>query len=277
MPYYAASPGELSQMNFPIPPQTHLERLKLSATYLSLQRGLKRSGWGSVGWGIFTLALGVISRSHTLLDSIWIAIGFFMLLEGMWVLRAANLDPRVIQLEAAALAILGLWNTVGLYFEIQAGMKPLFGGRIIVVGIVQLIGAYTTFKSYPTYKNIYAHLDRACLHELEMKMGDMGKRKPQVSADLVEFKGDDKKCKAKFLPDAVIILKDGKQIVICERAEVIVNNTGTKMLSKQTKVELTMDGEKSKTQMGPECLARWQSWLSEEGLVKSANPAIVPS
>jgi hypothetical protein len=261
-------------MKFRIPPQTHLERLKLSAMYLSLQKELKRSGWGSIGWGAFTLLVGLLSGLHTLLDSVWLTLGIFLLLEGAWVLRVGNLDPRVLHLEAAALLLLGLWNTVGLYFEIQSGMKPIFGARIIIVGIFQLIGAYTTYRSFPAYKNVYEHLDRACLHELELKMGDMWKRKPQIGIELVEFKADDKKCKARFLPDiAVLLMRDFKQVVVAERCEIAVESGGNKMLSKLLKVQLTIEGETLKAEMSSECYQRWRDWCSEGNNSKSSVSA----
>jgi hypothetical protein len=259
-------------MNFRIPPQTHMERLKLAAMYLSLQRGMRRSGWGSIGWGAFTIGVGLLSRSHTVFDSIWFALGLFLLLQGAWVLRVAAVDPRVLRLEAAALLLLGLWNTVGLYFEIESGIKPAFGARIILVGIVQLISAYTTYRSYPGYKQIYEHLDKACLHELEIRIGDAWKQKAQPEAGLVEFKIDDKKCKAKFLSDMVILLtQNGKHITLAEPAEIKVENTGNKMLSKSLKVELALEKEKLKTEMKPECYEQWQAWLAQNGTPKSST------
>jgi len=250
-------------MQFRIPPETHLERLKLAAMYLSLQRGLRRSGWGSIGWGAFTLGLGLLSRSHTIFDAIWFAIGLFLLLEGAWILRAAEADPRVLQLEAVALLLLGLWNTVGLYFEIQSGIKPLFGGRVIIVGIIQLFSAVTTFRSYPTYKKIYEHLDRACLHELELKIGDAWDQKTDAGSDVVEFKVDDKKGRARFLAEIVIVLTEkGKGITVSERSEVTIENSGNKMLSKSLKVKLKWEDLTLKTEMKQECLDRWQAWLS---------------
>ncbi len=257
-------------MPFRIPPETHLERLKLAARYLSLQRGLRRSGWGSVGWGAFTLTVGLLSRSHTVFDAIWFAIGFFLLLEGIWILQAAEADPRVLYFEAAALLILGLFNTIGLYFEVKSSIRPLFGLRIIFVGIIQLFSSLTTYRSYPTYKKIYEHLDRACLHELELKIGNAWDQKAKTSPDVVEFKIDDKKCRARFRPELVIVLAEkGKEIAVCDRSDVQIQNNGNKMLSKTLKVELTLDTVKAKTEMTPDCLDRWQEWLSESKAPKA--------
>jgi hypothetical protein len=259
-------------MNFRIPPETQLERLKLCAAYLSVQRGLRRSGWGSIGWGVFTLGVGLLSKSHTIFDAIWIVIGLFLVLEGTWILRAAAVDPRVLQFEAAALLLLGLWNTVGLYFEIQSGMKPLFGGRVIIAGILQLIGAYSTFRSYPHYKRIYEHLDRACLHELEIKIGDMWKQKT-LESGLVEFKVENKKCRAKLLPDLAIVLSgNGRQVSVAERSEVTAQSSGNKLLSKALKVQLAIDTENLKAEMKPDCYTQWQDWIAQKDHQKITAP-----
>jgi len=250
-------------MRFQIPPQTHMERLKLSAMYLSLQRGLKRAGWGSVGWGAFTLALGVFFRSHTVFEYVWLIMGCFLVLEGLWILRSVAADPRVLLVEALALAVLGLLNTVGLYLEIKSGIRPVGGLQIIWAGVVQLISAYATFRSYPAYKRVYEHLDRACLYELETKIGDMWKRKAETDPELGTFKSEDKKCKVKFLPDmAILLLQNGKQVLLAERADVTILTTGNKLLSKMLKVELQIDEVKLKTEMDKASHDKWQAWLA---------------
>ena len=135
---------------------------------------------------------------------------------------------------------------------------------------VQLISAYTIYQSYPGYKQVYEHLNKACLHELEIRIGDAWKQKAQTAAGLVEFKIDDKKCKAKFLPEMVIVLtQNGKQVTLAEPAKVRVENTGNKMLSKSLNVELTFENEKFKAEMKPECYQQWQTWLSGTAAPKS--------
>jgi len=239
-----------------------MERLKISAMYLSTQRGLNRSAWGSIGWGAFTLALGLFLKTHTVFDYIWLAIGLFLVLEGLWIMRSVAADPRVLLVESFALALLGMLNTVGLYFEIKSGLRPIVGLQIILAGVLQLISAYATFRSYAAYKRIYEYLDRACLHELEMKIGDMWKRKVGLDQDLADFKYDNKKCKAKFLPDmAIVLLQEGRQVILAEKAEVSIESTRGIMLSKMLKVELRIDDEKFKTDMKPESLERWRTWL----------------
>ena len=260
-------------MKFQIPPQTHMERLKIAAMYLSMQRGLKRAARGSIGWGAFTLALGIFLKTHTVFDYIWLTIGFFLVLEGAWIIRSVAADPRVLLIEAFALTVLGILNTVGLYFEIKSGLRPIGGLQIIFAGMLQLISAYTTFRSYPAYKQICEYLDRACLHELEMKIGDMWKRKGEVNQDLADFKYEDKKCKAQFLPEmAILLMQGGKQVILAEKPEVSIERTRGIILSKMLRVELRIEDEILKTDMKPESLERWMAWLQP-----SQNPSQISS
>ena len=201
-------------------------------------------------------------KTHTVFDSLWLIIGFFLVLEGAWILRSVAADPRVLIVEAIALLVLGLLNTVGLYFEIKSGWKPIGGAQIILAGTVQLISAYTTFRSYPDYKRIYEYLDRACLHELETNIGDMWKRKAEADPELADFKCENKKCKAKFLADmAILLLQDGKQVSLAEKPEVRIESAKNSLMSKLLKVELRIEDEKFKTEMKQASLEKWQAWL----------------
>ena len=142
-------------------------------------------------------------------------------------------------------------------------------------GIVQLISAYQVFRSYPINKKIYEHLDRAALYELEMKMGDAWKAKtPQ--ADLAEFKVEDKKCKAKFLPDMVIVLRqNGRQVTLAKPEEVRIESASNKLLSKRLKVQLLLEDEKLKTEMTQDCYERWQEWLASNVPTATVSQAAV--
>jgi hypothetical protein len=249
-------------MKFQIPPQTHMERLKISAMYLSTQRGLKRSAWGSIGWGALSLALGIFLKTHTVFDYIWLTIGFFLVIEGLWIIRSVAADPRALLVEAFALTVLGILNTAGLYFEIKSGLRPIGGLQIIFAGILQLFSAYAAFRSYPVYKRIYDYLDSACLHELEMKIGDMWKPNAEGNQDLADFKHEDKKCKAQFLPDmAILLIEGGKRVILAEKPEVSIQSTRGIILSKLLRVELRIEDEMLKTDMKPESLQKWRAWL----------------
>lgn len=262
-------------MLFRLPPQNHLERLAVAATYLSLQRSLTGAAWGSFGWGAFTLALGLLVKSHTIFQYVWLSLGALLVLEGVWLIRSAAADPRALLVESVALLLLGLFNTIGLYLEIKSGLRPIGGLQIIFAGIVQLISAYATFRSFPGYKQIYSYLDRACLHELELMIGDMWKRKSDTDPALADFKCDDKKCKAKFFPEiALLLLNNGKSVELVEKSQLAIDSTRPAMLSKSLKVEVNVGGAKLKTEMTKQNLEKWQAWLQASGKSLEAQQSV---
>jgi hypothetical protein len=61
-----------------------------------------------------------------------------------------------------------------------------------------------------------------CLHELETKIGDIWKRKTET--ELTEFTLVDKNCKAKLLPDQLIMpVQDGQQVSIADNRDVEID------------------------------------------------------
>lgn len=177
-------------------------------------------------------------------------------------MRSAAADPRLLLAEAASLTVLGLLNTVGLYLEVRSGIRPLFGLQIIIAGILQLVSAYTTYRSYPAVKQICEYLDRACLHELETMIGDMWKRKSDAVPELADFKCENKRCKVKFFQDlAILLLQGGNQVVLAQKAETKIVKARNVLLSKSMKVELQLEDSSLKAEMNRSSLDKWLAWL----------------
>ncbi len=65
-----------------------------------------------------------------------------------------------------------------------------------------------------------------------------------------------KKCRAKFLPDLVLLFIERRQVSVTERSEAKIERIGNKLLSKSLKVELMQADEKRKTEMASACVAR---------------------
>jgi len=246
------------------PPQTHVEKLKVAALCFSMQKSIPRAAWSSIGWGVFTLLIGMWVPPRTILDYLWIGIGVFLLIEGIWLLRNTSANPANLLLESLALLILGLWNTVGIYFEVQAGTKPAFAGHAFIFGIAQLASAYATFAAYPAYKKASQHVETLYLQELDQITAGAWKNKPSEQLDIAEFMAKNKKCKAKFLPDYVVLMSNkGRKFEILGRSEVFIERNSEKLLSKSLNVKLKLGSVELKTQMKPDQFERWQAWISQ--------------
>jgi len=255
-------------MDLLLPPQTHLDKLKVAARYISLQRGLRSAAWSSFGWGLFTVLIGVLVRPENWLDYIWLGIGAFLLVEGVLLFRSSSADPKLVLLESLALLILGLWNTVGIFLIVRQGGRPAMGGHSFIIGIAQLASAYATFRSYPMHKRICQHVENLFVQELEQMSTGLWKAKPVESPDIVEFlvgtfSSGNKKWKAKFLPEYVILASNkGRKFEVAGRPDVSIEPGSEKMFSKARKLTLKLGNETFKAEMTPDAFERWQAWLS---------------
>jgi hypothetical protein len=264
-------------VNFSLPPHSHLEKLKVAATYLSLQKGLRRAAWGSIAWGVLALVAGYFIKSRTLLDYVWIGVGLLLLLEGFWILHSATADPKAILVQSAALLILGLWDTVGIYFKAKSGIPIIFGGQIVLAGIVQLISAYSTYRSFPEYNKLYPYIQPAYVHQLEVDIEGVWKKKVSPGSDTIEFNAKSKIFKAKLLSDFIVILTDkGRSFAVAGRPDITLEELGQKMLSSRIKINITLENEKFKAYMKPEYYEQWKAWLLGKSSVPSGFESIAP-
>jgi hypothetical protein len=93
-------------MRFALSPQTHLDKLKVAAVYCSFRGWLRTVGWSSFGWGLFTVVIGLLIKPRSVLDYFWLGLGAFLLLEGVWLLRSPDVNPKPLLLESTALLLL---------------------------------------------------------------------------------------------------------------------------------------------------------------------------
>lgn len=239
----------------------YLQKLKTASLYLSMQKGLRTAAWSSLGWGAFTLLIGFLVQPTSLLDYLWIALGLVLVAEGIWLLRSPV--PKALLAEAGVLLLLGLWNTVGMYFEYQAGAKPIAGGRLIFIGILQLINAYTTYRSYPVYRTAYDTRDTLAVAELQQMTDPIWKAKTAEATDMIEFTVDNDKCKLKFFPDcAAMVSHKGRTFSVFGRDELAMDRVGETMLGKKAKIQAQLGPASKKFDLKPEYFDRYQLWKS---------------
>jgi hypothetical protein len=265
-------------VNFSLPPQNALEKLKVAATYLSLQKSLKGAAWGSIVWGVLALAAGYFVEPRALLDYVWLGIGLFLLFEGLWILRSSAVaNPKALLVQSGALLILGLWDTVGIYFEAKSGRPIIFGGQIVLAGILQLISANSTYRSFPGYNRLYPYIEPAYVGELELATEGAWKARVTPGSDLIEFKAQGKKFKAKFMPDFMVALTDkGKSFLVAGRPDITLEEVGQKMLSSRLKVNIILENDKFNADMSPEYYQQWKAWLLGKTMVPANLESVSP-
>jgi len=161
---------------------SRLHKLDIAAALFGFDKLLRRSAWGSLGWGIFSLAIGIWLVLDNRFGWINIAFGLLLMAEGVYEMRVR--EPKVIQVAAATLGILGLLNLSALLLAI-AGFRV--AGANPVVGFGQLIGAWMAYKSYADYAALLAQSDPEMNEEFKMLMHQLKNADPANDPDVVEF------------------------------------------------------------------------------------------
>jgi len=162
---------------------TRVDKLNIAATLYNFHKGLDRNAWGNMGWGAFALAIGLFMLARGRFGWINVALGLLLVAEGLYQMRVR--EPRVIKVSAATLGLLGLWNLTVL--AISFALKSKVVGVNPLVAIIQLLGAWATYKSYALYVALTANLDSGADAEFKALLDQLKNANPATAPDVVEF------------------------------------------------------------------------------------------
>jgi hypothetical protein len=164
--------------------ENRLEKLNVAAGLHGFDRALTRSARGSIGWGVFSLVIAALIFASGGFGWINLILGSLLVVEGVYEMRAR--EPRVIKVSAATLGALAVWNlgsiAVAYYY-----LHTLVGASVWA-GILQAVGAWTTYRSYAFYAELLRQSDPATNEELAMLLQHAKTADPALDPNLVEFK-----------------------------------------------------------------------------------------
>jgi hypothetical protein len=163
-----------------------LKRLGIAAAFCLFDTKLRSSGNGSMIWGVLNLLIGALIVAG---NDYWgipsIVLGLALIAAGAYERKVR--DPHVIIISAATLAVLALWNftLIGLAAVGKIGLT--LGGRTLYWAIAQAVGAYSTWRTYATYKSLRDESDPVVVEQVRGYIDELKKSKPAQSVDQIEF------------------------------------------------------------------------------------------
>ena len=113
-------------------------------------RQLNSSGKGTIGWGVFSFAIGLFITLNGGWG--WINLGFGLLLIATGIYEMKVREPKVIRVSAAVLGLLAVWNIAAIV--LSAYFHTRFIGHGLWIGIAQIFGATSTWKQYDAYAKL---------------------------------------------------------------------------------------------------------------------------
>lgn len=162
---------------------TRLDKLNVAAALHGFDKALNRSAWGSIGWGAFSALIGAFLVYSTNPFG-WVNVVVGLLLIGVGLYEKRVREPRVIKVSAATLGLLGLWNLANFIMAAMAS-SGVVGHPWI--GVLQLLGAWNTYKSYSTYAALLAASDPGTNAEFKALLAQLNTADPASAPDVAEF------------------------------------------------------------------------------------------
>ena len=145
----------------------------------------------------------------------WINLifGCLLIAEGLYEMRAR--EARVIKVAAATLGALAVWNLGALALAYYLHARTTAS---VWAGILQAIGAWTTYRSYTIYAELLRQSDPSTNEELACLLQNAKTANPALDPNLVEFK-------VKNLTDPLQIWKvnriDGRMLLFVQSEEIL--------------------------------------------------------
>lgn len=260
--------------------QEHLNEVAIACTFDDNLRG---SGNSHLIWSGLSIFIGIIQiKANNLWGLINLGFGLGLLGSGLYLRRAR--DPKVIKISAVALAGLAVWNLGGIALMAMGITRVFFGFHVLVAGIMQAIGAYSTWQSYEAYVLVHEKLQDSDAHSVREALRELQNTNPKKSAEIVEMRYE------KFSEATVVIrlrtFEDGiitayfkealgrlkePRAAFWNRQDIRVDNVEGKMLSSKKKVTLHVGPEElKKVEISSEMLERLETTLSGMRLASSS-------
>ena len=264
--------------------QQRLERMNLSLAVCLFDSSLKSSGKSGIIWGAINLLIGGVQiSSGNGYGYVVCGLGLFLVVTGMYEMKVR--EAWVVKLSAITLGILAIWNVGGVALAMFSDIRLVLGGKALIWGIFQAIGAYNTWQTYAVYKTLLEHSDAMTLEEVKRILKEAEKIKPKENSEIIVFQvsptlGDKHIWRLVPVEDVLLSLQYKKELreslesaAFLEPDQIKIDTQGEKFLSKNLKAKLTIaETVIEDVTIEPEMLARMEKIVGH-----SANITDAPS
>ena len=237
----------------------NLDELKQISEYLTLKNKLKGPAIGSIIFGIIAILGALVTLN--LITPVLLLIGFFLLVEGIWVLVSPQ--PKGFILEAIVFALVGIFNIGISILEILISGD---GASIIwiIVGIVQIGFAINILKLYNRFKEMPIDKpSKETMKDIDSLIKNIKKAKPKDNNNIIQFElGNIMKMqwKALLMKEYGIFIDIKDEILILDKKEVIFEDKGKVLIGKTRNLQIELGEMQLKGNISPENMERLGLW-----------------
>ncbi len=251
----------------------NIGELRRAAAHLSLRRTLRPSGIGSLIFGAIAIAVGVPAMNLHPLNAVLVALGAFLVIEGVLVI--ASPSPGGIIIDGLAILMVGGWNIAITALEAAEGAGS--PGFFMYFGIFQLIAGVKRLADFRHFTSLPAKPDEQVMSRLNQMVKSVLKAKPKHDMSVVEFTAKEKSgqviWRGKLLDDAAIFVRRAarQDIALAEKEEINIIRQKGPPVRKKTPVSCQVGENMMYGTMAPEHFARYESWKRKDNGLKNST------
>ena len=240
-----------------------LDELQRVANYRQMRKRLRASGIGSIFFGVIAIAIGVnMLRYSAALNLILVAIGVFLLTEGLWLIIRPS--PIGVILDGAALMLVGTWNIAVQILNAAAGHHG--NGVWPVIGILQIIWGAQAFVRYRRFAKMPRKKPSPeVIKRIDKIAKDIGKSKMANDPELVELQTSNffgkqiwkGRLRASF---AAFVVVGHNEVIFARPKDVALSEERKARFGKSISCTLRIADRTVKATLSPEAVKRFQEW-----------------
>ena len=227
-----------------------VQELETAWEVVKLRQILRRSGGGSIFWGIVAVFVGFALLQESGLNFLLVPIGLFLIGTGIATRRSPG--PSTLQVDAFAMLLVGGWNIIIL----------LTGNYFGVIGIFQIIGAIQRFAQQSKFNQMH-YVSESRIIQVETLVARAQKAN-NTADNLIQFQAKGKNWKARLAPEVVTLVAGNAQQIRFVSDSQFALTTETEVTSgKQAKVSIQVGSDTWPGEIFPESLERYEVWKTE--------------
>jgi len=215
-------------------------------------------------FGAIALGVGTNGMQDNPINIVLVLIGGFMLVEGLWVIRAPT--PGGLIAEGLVLLTLGAWN---IFITIQSiALGAEVSGPWPVLGALQIIWGIHYAVRYHSYADLPPERpSKESLKTVDELVRTITKANPTDAEDIIELETANfiarQNWKAKLMDNAgVFVDTRGREVFVARKEDTELAAGGKPIGSKKVKVSFRIDDRRMSGTIKPELLDRYEAWKS---------------
>jgi hypothetical protein len=244
-----------------------LADLQRAADFRTVRRALRPASIGSIIFGIIAVVIGINTLEDNSINAFLILLGLFLLGEGIWILVQPT--PIGMLVDGFALCLLGAWNLLVTFLNVQAGATGPRGFAIL--GLFQIGLGIQSFRRYGRFAGSgQGAVSAEAIKRVDELVAGITQMSMNTAVDVIEFSVGAQPWKARLRDDLGVFVAGAEEdVVLAAKSEVAIVPEEA-MGDKAFKATFRLGGHTYTGTLSPEAYRRYEAWHTARGAFGAA-------